>query len=163
MIGILVGVAAGLGVLYEILDSVLPKPPVPKIVIPPPGVKPSGGGTVKPIVLPPETPVVPHSVPGGSWVYTAPQAAPDLVQSTATALAAVDPYLKSSEQIVRNFQGAAGLAQLTGPGANAVNPPGTDGRYGHDVAAVLGKYANAPLVSPTRASWWGPIGSYQNN
>ena len=31
-----------------------------------------------------------------------------------------------------------------------------------DVAAVLGKYANAPLVSPTRAVWWGPVGTYTN-
>ena len=159
MLGILLGIAGGVGVLYEILDSVLPTKPIPKVVIPPPGVNP---GPVKPIVLPPEVPTVPHQVPGGTWVYTAPQAAPDLVQSTANALAAVDPYLQENEQVVRNFQGAAGLAQLTGPGANNVSPAGTDGRYGHDVAAVLGKYANAPLVSPTRAVWWGPVGTYTN-
>jgi hypothetical protein len=157
MFGAIVGLAAGAFALFEVLDDVLPQKPVPKIIPPTPG-------TVKPIVLPPEAPVVPHKVPGGTYVYTAPQAAPDLVQAAATALAAVNPCLKTSEQLVRNFQGAAGLAQLTGPGASAVQPAGTDGRYGHDVAAVLAKYVpNAPPPCATRPAWWGAVGSYSNN
>jgi hypothetical protein len=156
MIGVIVAVLAGVGVVYEVFDDLLPSKPLPKVLPPAPG-------TTKPIVLPPQVPVTPHVVPGGTYVYTAPQAAPDLVQASANALAAVNPCDKSSEQLVRNFQGAAGLAQLTAPGASSVTPPGTDGRYGHDVAAVLAKYVpNAPPPCATRPSWWGAVGAYVN-
>jgi hypothetical protein len=111
-----------------------------------------------------QQPVMPHKVPGGTYVYTAPQAAPDVLQTAATQLAALNPCDASSEQAVRNFQAAAGLAQLNGgAGWNAVNPPGTDGRYGHDVAALLSKYvSHAPAPCSPRPSWWGPPGTYKN-
>ena len=149
-------VAAG---AYAIITDFMPKKALKP---PPPGVLPPKPVTPLPL---PVTPVAPHKVPGGLYVYTAPQAAPDLVQAAATALAAVNPGVQSSEQLVRNFQGAAGLAQLNGgPGWDSVSPPGTDGRYGHDVAAVLSKYVpNAPAPC-TRATvnWWGKVGSYTN-
>jgi hypothetical protein len=111
----------------------------------------------------------PDSPPGG-WVYTAPVAPVSTIQAAATALAAVDPCNPANEQLVRNFQAAAGLAQLNGgPGWDQVNPQGTDGRYGGDAAKALAQYVNnAPAAcysdsNPTRPAWWGPIGTYTNN
>lgn len=110
----------------------------------------------------------PDAPPGG-WAYNAPVAQPSALQQAAQALAKLDPCNPASEQAVRNFQAAAGLAQINGgPGWNAVSPPGTDGRYGGDTALALAKYVpNAPPAcysnsNPTRPGWWGPPGTYAN-
>jgi hypothetical protein len=111
----------------------------------------------------------PDAPPGG-WVYNAPVAQPSALQAAATALAAANPCLPSSEQLVRNFQAAAGLAQLNAAGNwQAASPPGTDGRYGGDTALALAKYVpNAPPAcysnaSPSnRPAWWGPPSTFTN-
>ncbi len=118
----------------------------------------------KPVPAPSHGTSTAHTVPGGHFVYTGAQAPQAEVQAAADALAAVDPTLKQNEQLVRNFQDAAGLAQRPGgPGWDQVQPTGTDGRYGHDVRAVLGQYvSNPPPASATRPSWWGNVGAYTN-
>ncbi len=160
---VVAGIAAGGAILYKLAESALPKAPTPT-KIPPPGVTPwhPAAPAVKP--EPSQGTATPHVVPGGSFVYTGAQASPADVQAAANALAAVDPTLKQNEQLVRNFEDAAGLAQRPGgPGWDQVHPTGTDGRYGHDVAAVLSKYvAHAPPPSPTRPAWWGAPGRYTN-
>ncbi len=157
--------AAVLAIGFEAYEHFFPK----KLKMPPPGVLPNvfppvPGQPVAPLVVS-QQPVAPHKVPGGGFVYTAPQAPPDVLMMAAKALAAVNPCDASSEQFVRNFQAAAGLAQLNGgAGWNSVSPPGTDGRYGHDVAAVLQKYvSHAPPPCVPRPSWWGRPGAYTNN
>jgi hypothetical protein len=142
-----------------------PLPPMPSTC--PDGSLAPGGNTAA--CPPPKMgPNDPDSPPGG-WQYNASVASPQTVQAAAAALAAVNPCLPSSEQLVRNFQAAAGLAQLnTSPGWNAVNPPGTDGRYGGDTAKAMAQYVpNPPAacysnISTSRPAWWGPVGGYTN-
>jgi len=162
---IVAGVVAGGALIYKWAEGASAPPPVPAPI---PRVNP-----LQNVVFQPSAPVAPapsqgtaqpHKVPGGTYVYTGAQASPADVQATANALAAVDPTVKSSEQLVRNFQDAAGLAQRPGgPGWDQVQPTGTDGRYGHDVAAILAQYVpNAPPASATRPTWWGPTSTYHN-
>jgi hypothetical protein len=155
---VIAGGAAAIAVGYEVIEHFFGKK---KII--PPGVLPYVIPT--PFSPPPGPPVAPHKVPGGTYVYTGPQAAPDVLGSAAAALAAVNPCDASNEQLVRNFQSAAGLAQIPGgAGWNSVSPAGTDGRYGHDVSAILQKYQpHAPPGCSVRPSWWGPPGTYKNN
>jgi hypothetical protein len=111
----------------------------------------------------------PDAPPGG-WVYNAPVASAQTVQQAAAALAAVNPCLQSSEQLVRNFQAAAGLAQLNAAGNwSAVSPPGTDGRYGGDAAKAMAQYVQNPPpacysnANPSnRPAWWGPPSTFTN-
>jgi hypothetical protein len=162
--GSLVGLL-GLG-LYEKLFAA-PKA-APKPVTCPNGTPAPGGNTAA--CPPPQMGNNDPDAPPGGWVYNAPVAAPSAVQAAATALAAVNPCLQSSEQLVRNFQAAAGLAQLNASGNwNAVSPPGTDGRYGGDAALALAQYVpNAPPACYSNAnpnnrpSWWGPAGTFTN-
>lgn len=161
---IVAGAAGAAVLLYKVVASASEeppkpapaKPPMPLNVKPPPKAVPAA---------PSHGTAIPHTVPGGAFVYTGAQAAPADVQAAANALAAVDPTQKSSEQLVRNFQDTAGLAQRPGgAGWDSVQPTGTDGRYGHDVRAVLGKYvSNPPPASATRPTWWGAPGGYRNN
>lgn len=157
-------VAGGVGVavlLYKLVARADEPEPSPK-----PSPRP---GPFKPVVAPKVAPshgtAQAHTVPGGHFIYTGAQAPAVQVQAAANALAAVDPTLQQNQQLVRNFQDAAGLAQRPGgPGWDQVQPTGTDARYGHDVAAVLGQYVpNPPPASSTRPTWWGPPGKYYNN
>lgn len=109
----------------------------------------------------------PDAPPGTGWAYNG--SVTSSVQAAAQALAAVDPCAQSSEQLVRNFQAAAGLSITGGLGdPNAVSPPGTDGRYGGDTAKALALYvSNAPaacysFANPNRPSWWGAVRTYTN-
>lgn len=166
---IVAGVVGGVVLLYEVVANAAVKPS-PK---PSPKPKPSNGGlllNVKPPKpkqaepTPSQGTSTPYTVPGGGFVYTGAQAPAERLQAAARALAAVDPTKKQNEQLVRNFQDAAGLAQRPGGlGWDLVQPTGTDGRYGHDVAAVLGRYIDhPPPVSSIRPNWWGRPGSYTN-
>lgn len=161
-----VGVAALIGFLiYEKQAHAAPK------VLPPtrcPDGSPAPGGIVGNCPPPSMGNNDPDAPPGG-WVYNAPVAPAPTIQQTAAALAALDPCDPKNAQAVRNFQAAAGLAQINGgPGWDQVNPPGTDGRYGGDTAKALATYvqnAPAPCYSnahPQRPGWWGPVGTYTN-
>lgn len=96
------------------------------------------------------------------------------VMAKAQALAAVNPCDKANEQVVRDFQGAAGLVTLPGspsvaPDWNQVTPPGTDGRYASNTRDTLAKVLGvdpsavpAPCVRGSTVTWWGPPGSDVN-
>jgi hypothetical protein len=141
--------------------------PVPVVVTAcPDGSLPPGGNITS--CPPPKMGDNDPDAPPGGWVYNAPVSPAAQIQAAATALAAVDPCQPANVQLVRNFQGAAGLAQMNDPGSNNVHPPGTDGRYGGDTAKALGQYVpTAPPACydnahPIRPSWWGPVHTYQN-
>ncbi len=168
-VGIGIGVVAAVGVIAYILfssktASAAPQPaPAPKC---PDGSMPPGGNLTN--CPPPHMgPNDPDAPPGG-WAYNGSVSAN--VQQAATALAAVDPCQQSSEQLVRNFQAAAGLSITGGIGdPNAVNPPGTDGRYGGDAETALAQYVPNPPAAcysnanpNSRPSWWGAPGTYTN-
>ena len=92
----------------------------------------------------------PRLTSGAIQAGAAPGTPASLVVQAAAALAAVDPCLKANEQIVRNFQSAAGL--------------GVDGRYGPGVAAALKRYQpNAPPACSPRPAWWGASGTSANS
>ena len=119
---------------------------------PPPGILP-----IQPGPAPAPTPVAPLN-----YKYNAP-VAPNAAQ-LAAQLAAVDPCQQANEGLVRAFQSAAGLAQLNASaGWDQVSPPGTDGRYGHDVFVTMQSYvAKPPPPCAPRPKWWGPPGTYYN-
>jgi len=127
-------------------------------VMPPPGVLP----VIQPVVPPAPAPVPPPVAPL-NYHYNAPTS-PTAAQ-LAQQLAAVDPCSQANEGLVRQFQSAAGLAQLNASaGWDQVSPQGTDGRYGHDcfvMMQTLGVASPPPPCSP-RPSWWGPPGTYYN-
>ena len=168
--GSLVGLL-GLG-LYEKLFAATKPTQQPLLVLIPttcPDGTPAPGGNIGACGSPKMGPNDPDSPPGG-WVYNAPVASVQTVQQAAAALAAVNPCLQSSEQLVRNFQAAAGLAQLNAsPGWNSVTPPGTDGRYGGDAAKAMAQYVTNPPpacysnANPSnRPVWWNAPGTYTN-
>lgn len=128
--------------------------------MPPPGVLP----VIQPIVPPvvPPAPVPPPVAPL-NYHYNAPTS-PSAAQ-LAQQLAAVDPCQQSSEPLIRQFQSAAGLAQLNASaGWDQVTPQGTDGRYGHDCFVMMQTLgvANPPAPCSPRPGWWGPPGTYYN-
>lgn len=115
----------------------------------------------------------PDSPPGG-WTYNGTVGDPASIAAAIAAFKAAvgaagsnpacDPNVR---QATRNLQAALGLAQINGgPGWNAVNPPGTDGRYGGDVYKAASVYDSSmpqPFYSnsqPVRPSCWGPPGTY---
>lgn len=127
-------------------------------VMPPPGVLP---------IRPPPGPVPPAPVPPPvaplNYHYNAPTS-PTAAQ-LAQQLAAVDPCQQANEGLVRQFQSAAGLAQLNASaGWDQVSPQGTDGRYGHDAFVMMQTLgvANPPPPCSPRPKWWGPPGTYYN-
>ena len=178
VIGALAGSIAGIALLglYEKLFAATAKPAAPAqqpLLVLIPTTCPDGtlapNGSLAACASPKMGPNDPDSPPGG-WVYNAPVASTQTVQQAAAALAAVNPCLQSSEQLVRNFQAAAGLAQLNAAGDwNAVSPPGTDGRYGGDCAIAMKQYVTNPPpacysnANPNnRPAWWGPAGTFTN-
>src|SRR5271166_9156 len=162
-----VGVVAAVGVIAYILLSSktasAAQQPAPKC---PDGSLPPGGNLTN--CPSPKLGNNDPDAPPGGWAYNG--SVSSNVQQAATALAAVDPCQKSSEQLVRNFEAAAGMTITGGTGdPNAVTPPGTDGRYGGDVAAALAQYVSNPPqacysnANPnSRPSWWGSPGTYTN-
>jgi len=167
--GSLVGIA-----LLSVFEKVFaaPKPKSPLLVLVPttcPDGTPAPGGNISACGAPKMGNNDPDAPPGG-WVYNAPVASVQTVQQAAAALAAVNPCLQSSEQLVRNFQAAAGLAQLNASGDwNSVSPPGTDGRYGGDAAKAMAQYVQNPPpacysnANPgSRPAWWGAPSTFSN-
>ncbi len=174
-----VGVAAlavgAVGAILLASSTASAAPAKPKPVPPPPpqpkcpdgSLAPNGDVTKCPLLGQNLGQNDPTSPPGG-WSYNG-NVQSDVV-TKAQALAAVDPCAKQNEQIVRDFQGAAGLAQINGgPGWDQVSPPGTDGRYGGDdqkaLAAILGvSISQVPQTcfANGRPGWWGAVGTYTN-
>jgi hypothetical protein len=161
---------AGVGAFLLFQKHAAASPGTPKVLPPtrcPDGSSPLGGDVST--CPPPHMGTNDPDSPPGGWSYNAPVAPPSLLSQTAAALAAVDPCDPKNVQLVRNFQSAAGLAQINGgPGWDQVSPPGTDGRYGGDTAKALAQYvqtAPAPCYSnanPSRPAWWGAPGTYTN-